>query len=247
MIDEENSKGNDIGPRPLNSIDRFIGTANNVWSLCERINGFLAKNDPSNAQECEKLLMPWKQQSIQQDKEFVAFLEKTRQTKLLQMHQAMENTAEIIRSNPNTTPSALIAALSNTSSLLTGAFVANAVVTIFDGMLTRETLRKGFANVEKTLNQGFEHIDATFRWGFGELMWRLDDQRHVNEEIKSILEKPMETLVKEWRKKAIEWYNFGWYDEALKGLQEALDKAIVDHICAQYIGNICLFHNEEGF
>lgn len=146
------------------------------------------------------------------------------------------------------------------------SFAVSSAISIVDGYLTRKALRKGFEHVVDTLDQGFsrvenklesgfaglvesldtgfKQIDSKFSWGFGEILWRMDQQSEVNQQIRDLLLRPLDIQSRELRDRGIRSYNFGWFDEALKDLHEAMDKSRVDYVVAQYIGNIYLYKKQ---
>jgi tetratricopeptide (TPR) repeat protein len=72
-------------------------------------------------------------------------------------------------------------------------------------------------------------------------MWRLDEQKQLLRDVLAALLDPLGVEAKGYRERAIEAYNFGWYDDALHFFLEAEKRVRVDFIVDHYIGNIYLF------
>ncbi|WKZ20213.1 MAG: hypothetical protein QY310_06515 [Candidatus Jettenia sp. CY-1] len=172
-----------------------------------------------------------------------------------QLRTIITESSIVARGNPASIANIAQKVFSNNLSLLSGLSVS-IVSSLVDGYLTRRTIKEGFESVNKTLRygfdgvisnmvNGFERLDATFNWGFSELIWRIDQQTSIAEDIRKALTEPLTTQSRELRKRGIEAYNYGWFDVALKDLHEAMEKVRIDFVVVQYIGNIYLFHEQD--
>jgi len=128
-----------------------------------------------------------------------------------------------------------------------GSIVCAGVIA-FDGYLTRKTIRDeslrtrdAIRQLQTSMERGFSELSSTFSAGFSELIWRLDEERELWKHIHEVLERPLETQVRELRKLAIEAYNFGWFKEALGYFERAEAQIATDYIIYHYMGNIHLF------
>lgn len=94
---------------------------------------------------------------------------------------------------------------------------------------------------------GLEGLRSAFDWGFSELVWQIEKQREVLQDILEILQKPLGTQAKELSKRAEKAYRHGWIDDALQDFLESEEKNRYDFTVHQNLGNIYLFHKEEPY
>jgi len=92
---------------------------------------------------------------------------------------------------------------------------------------------------------GLESLASTFEWGFSEMVWQLEQQRAVLEEILTVLQVPLDTQAKELRKRAEDAYRNGWIDDALEDFLESEKRNRYDFTIHQSLGNIYLFHKKD--
>ena len=95
------------------------------------------------------------------------------------------------------------------------------------------------------LADGLESIASTFEWGFTEIVWQLEQQRFVLEDILRVLQAPLDTQAKELRKRAENAYKNGWFDDALEDFLESEKKNRYDFTVHQYLGNIYFFEKKN--
>ncbi len=88
-------------------------------------------------------------------------------------------------------------------------------------------------------------LNSSFNWGLTNPIIRVDRQSETTMEIEESLTAPYSEQVKALRKKAIESYNYGWFDEALTDFISYLNDSQTDFIICQYIGNIYLFYKKD--
>lgn len=81
--------------------------------------------------------------------------------------------------------------------------------------------------------------------GFTEIVWQLEQQRFVLEDILRVLQAPLDTQAKELRKRAENAYKNGWFDDALEDFLESEKKNRYDFTVHQYLGNIYFFEKKN--
>jgi tetratricopeptide (TPR) repeat protein len=92
--------------------------------------------------------------------------------------------------------------------------------------------------------EGLESLAATFEWGFSELVWQIEEQRKILQEILDVLRAPLDTQAKELQKRAENAYKNGWFDDALEDFLESEKKNRYDFTTYQNLGNIYLFEKK---
>jgi len=108
-----------------------------------------------------------------------------------------------------------------------------------------------FDSLEEAVNAGFEDMsnglaelaDITL-WSTHEILLRLDQQSGLLERIVSALESPRATAVNERRRKGVERFHFGWFDEAIDEFQQCLEADGTDYVSHLFVG-IVLFIKQE--
>lgn len=104
-----------------------------------------------------------------------------------------------------------------------------------------DTLASGFT----MLSAGLQELCFVTRDGFREIADRLDLQSKTLEAIKEILERPLDTLARELRRRAEVAYLNNWFDEAEMDLLEAEKKNYQDFIVHQILGNIYYYYKSD--
>ncbi len=94
--------------------------------------------------------------------------------------------------------------------------------------------------------EGLESLASAFEWGFSEVVWQLEQQRTILEDILKVLQAPLDTQAKELKKRAEEAYRYGWFDDALQDFLESEKKNRYDFTIHQYLGNIFLFEKKNS-
>ena len=115
-------------------------------------------------------------------------------------------------------------------------------------VVSQDRIASGIDEVIVELNRvtdGLEGLAAAFDWGFSEMVWQMEQQRELLEEILEVLRAPLDTQAKELRKRAEDAYRNGWIDDALKDFLESEKKNRYDFTIHHYIGNIYLFHKKN--
>ena len=241
----------------LGRIDQLVNISINLPTLAKQISSFLKHIDEDKAASYEHLL---KTSSIVNPPARQEIIQKLKSD----MRSAFHTTAEFAVLQQDPFPHSLAPKwFAAVGQVTQSALAITTAVSLIDGYLTRGTIRK---EAEKTreviqheaeetrqvlvtvfsiIHQDLERLDSRFHWGFEELAWRLDQQTQQTKDLIDILTRPLETQVRELRERGIECYNYGWYPEALSFLQEAMKKARIDYIVAQYLGNIYLYEKEE--
>lgn len=93
--------------------------------------------------------------------------------------------------------------------------------------------------------EGLESLEALFEWGFSELVWHLEEQRKVLQDILSVLQAPLDTQARELKKRAEYAYRNGWFEDALEDFIESEKKNRYDFTIHQNLGNIYLFEKSN--
>jgi tetratricopeptide (TPR) repeat protein len=93
--------------------------------------------------------------------------------------------------------------------------------------------------------EGLESLAAMFEWGFSELVWHLEEQRKVLQDILSVLQAPLDTQAKELKKRAEHAYRNGWFEDAVEDFVESEKKNRYDFTIHQNLGNIYLFEKKK--
>jgi len=104
-----------------------------------------------------------------------------------------------------------------------------------------DNLVSGFSS----LKSGLKETCFVLNKGFEDLAYKLTLIDGSLQEIKEILEKPLDTQAKELRKRAEFAYLNGWYDEAEYDLLESEKKNYLDFIALHILGNIYYYHKQN--
>lgn len=103
----------------------------------------------------------------------------------------------------------------------------------------------GGVYIEDIVEEGFNTLNSRFHWGLSDLLWKSETKtQSYIEMIETILD-AYDEQTKALRNKAVESYEYGWYDESLQDFTDYLNKARTDFIACQFIGNIYLFHKKD--
>jgi len=92
---------------------------------------------------------------------------------------------------------------------------------------------------------GVEGLASAFEWGFSEVVWQLEEQRTVLQEILEVLRVPLYTQARELRNRAADAYRNAWFDEALEDFLESEKQNPYDFTTHQNLGNIYFFHKKD--
>jgi len=93
--------------------------------------------------------------------------------------------------------------------------------------------------------EGLESLAATFEWGFSELIWQIEEQRKVLQEILEVLQVPLDTQARELKKRAEDAYRNGWFEDALQDFLQSEKKNRYDFTIHQNLGNIYFFEKKN--
>lgn len=85
---------------------------------------------------------------------------------------------------------------------------------------------------------GLENLRSLFEWGFSELIWQLEQQRELLQNILNVLQAPLDTQAKELKKRAEEAYRNDWIEDSLQDFLESEKKNRYDFTIQQYLGDI---------
>ena len=134
----------------------------------------------------------------------------------------------------------------------TANFISREVDRVIDSQLTiaenQEEISSALSDVSDELSRvgrGLEEIAMAITWGFEELARQMEQQRGVLNRILERIEAPLDTQAREMKKRAINAYKNGWFDEALEDFIEAERKNRYDFTIHQSIGNIYFLHKRD--
>jgi tetratricopeptide (TPR) repeat protein len=92
------------------------------------------------------------------------------------------------------------------------------------------------------VSSGIDQLRADFHVLMGDVVWKLEMQTTVLNDILRTLQAPLDTVSKELRARAEDAYRNGWYEEALADFLRSEEKNYQDFMVHRSIGNICLYH-----
>jgi len=115
-------------------------------------------------------------------------------------------------------------------------------------VVSQERIASGIDNMAygiERLAEGLESLASAFDWAFSEMLWHLEQQRAVLDEILRTLQAPLDTQARELRRRAEDAYRNGWIDDALEDFLESERRNRYDFAIHQSLGSIYLFHKRD--
>jgi tetratricopeptide (TPR) repeat protein len=94
----------------------------------------------------------------------------------------------------------------------------------------------------RDVSGGIDNLRADFHILLGDVVWKLEMQTTVLNDILRTLQAPLDTASKELRARAEDAYKNGWYEEALADFLRSEEKNYQDFMVHRSIGNIYLYH-----
>lgn len=117
---------------------------------------------------------------------------------------------------------------------------------------TQFAIQTGFGSLDRKVETGLDwlaggiaKLNADFSLLMGEVVWMLQLQDAHLQSILETLQAPLDTAVKELRRRAERAYGNGWYDEALTDFLESANRNYQDFAVHRSIANIYLYHRGE--
>ena len=126
----------------------------------------------------------------------------------------------------------------------TEALIATQIASTSEIISSQERISEGIDNVAyglENVEEGIYGLKAAFEWGISEVVWQIEQNRHVLQGILQVLMAPLDTQAKELRKRAQDAYSNGWFEDALEDFLESEKKNKYDFIVHTSIGMIYLF------
>ena len=138
-----------------------------------------------------------------------------------------------------------------TLSKQTEALIATQIASTSEIISSQERISEGIDNVAygvERVEEGIYGLKAAFEWGISEVVWQIEQNRHVLQGILAVLMAPLDTQAKELRRRAEDAYTNGWFEDALEDFLESEKKNKYDFIVHISIGMIYLFQkiNKEN-
>lgn len=138
-----------------------------------------------------------------------------------------------------------------TLSKQTEALIATQIASTSEIISSQERIPEGIDNVAygvERVEEGIYGLKAAFEWGISEVVWQIEQNRHVLQGILAVLMAPLDTQAKELRRRAEDAYTNGWFEDALEDFLESEKKNKYDFIVHISIGMIYLFQkiNKEN-
>src|ERR1039457_5197016 len=90
----------------------------------------------------------------------------------------------------------------------------------------------------RDVSGGIDNLRADFHILLGDVVWKLEMQTTVLNDILRTLQAPLDTASKELRARAEDAYKNGWYEEALADFLRSEEKNYQDFMVHRSIGNI---------
>lgn len=133
----------------------------------------------------------------------------------------------------------------------TQALIATQIASTSEIISSQERISEGIDNVAygvEKVEEGIYGLKAAFEWGISEVVWQIEQNRHVLQGILAVLMAPLDTQAKELRRRAEDAYTNGWFEDALEDFLESEKKNKYDFIVHISIGMIYLFQkiNKEN-
>ena len=110
---------------------------------------------------------------------------------------------------------------------------------------SQESIREGIEDLAYGIDEvreGIYGLKAAFEFGISEVVWQIEQNRAVLEDILEVLMAPLDTQSKELRKRAEKNYAKGYFEEALEDFLGSEKNNKYDFIVQISIGMIYLFH-----
>jgi len=130
----------------------------------------------------------------------------------------------------------------------TKAMIATQIASTNAIIASQERVAEGIDKVAYGIEQvkeGMYGLQAAFEFGISEVVWQIEQNRHVLKSILEILSAPLDTQAKELRKRAEEAYANGWFEDALEDFLESEKKNRYDFSIHISIGMIYLFQKVD--
>lgn len=113
---------------------------------------------------------------------------------------------------------------------------------------SQQRISEGIDNVVyglERVEEGIYGLRAAFEFGISEVVWQIEQNREILENILEVLRAPLDTAAKELRKRAEDAYANGWFDDALEDFLESEKKNKYDFSIHISLGMIYLFQKKE--
>lgn len=114
---------------------------------------------------------------------------------------------------------------------------------------SQERTIEGISNLSNVTEEGFERmangldsLQASFEWGISEVVWQLEQNRDILENILEVLMAPLDTKAQERRKRAEKAYSNGLIEDAEEEFLESEKLNKFDFSIHISLGMIYLFH-----
>jgi len=112
----------------------------------------------------------------------------------------------------------------------------NAIIT------SQENILEGIQNLSYAVENGMAGLKASFDFGISEVVWQIEQNRESLKNILQVLIAPLDIQAKELRKRALEAYANGWFEDALQDFLQSEKINKYDFTVHINIGMIYLFH-----
>lgn len=92
---------------------------------------------------------------------------------------------------------------------------------------SQEFVREGIDNLSygiAEVSEGIHGLKAAFEFGISEVVWQIEQNRAVLQNILNVLMAPLDTQAKELKRRAEDAYANGWFEEALEDFLESEKK-----------------------
>lgn len=126
----------------------------------------------------------------------------------------------------------------------TKALIATQIASTNAIIASQEFVREGIDNLSygiAEVSEGIQGLKAAFEFGISEVVWQIEQNREVLQNILNVLMAPLDTQAKELRRRAEDAYANGWFDEALEDFLESEKKNKYDFTVHISLGMLYLF------